>query len=289
MSDQAKGLTLAIVGILVLTPDTLLIRLIAVDEWRFLAWRGGLMAIGLLVVLLLRYGLGLPARIWAIGWPGLLVALAFATTTVLFQFAVQHTSVANVLVILSTAPLFAAVIGIVLLREAVSLPTWGAIAFCLLGVSMIFVNRIAHGGLFGDLCAIGAAAAIGLHFTLVRLAKEVDMSPALVVAAVMISLTGLAAAPTLYLDPRQAGLMLILGLVVLPVSFILLTLAPRLITAPEVSLVTLLETVLGPLWVWLVIHEEPPVETLAGGAVILATPAIHSLIGLRRARPAAAV
>jgi drug/metabolite transporter (DMT)-like permease len=283
-SNHAKGLTLGIIGVLLLSPDTLIIRLVDSDPWTFIAWRGALMFIGMFVIMTMRFGYTIFPRTYAIGWLGILIALLFALNNVFFQLSVQSTTVANTLVIVATAPLFAALFSVAFLRERVPTRTWIAIVVSALGVAMVFVGELGTGNLFGNLMALLSAVGLGIHFVLVRLASPIDMSPAIGVAGLFIMMIGLGAAPDLYLDPRQFGLLAILGLVLLPLSFVFLTRAPIYISAPEVSLIILLETILGPLWVWMAIAERPSVQTVAGGALIIVVLAIHAFISLRENR-----
>lgn len=283
-SDQAKGLLFGILGILIITPDALVIRLVGADPWSFMVWRGAFMAVGLLVLLSLRYHVRTPLAIWRIGWLGVLVGAAFAGVTMAFQFAISTTAVANVMVIISTAPLAAALLSWVLLRERTETHTWIAIVVCLLGMGMIFVGGVENPTYFGEICALVASVGLGLYFVLVRLGRPVDMAPAVMVGAIMMSLVSIPFAESLYLTPRQFQLTAMLALVILPLSFFFLSMAPRYLPAPEVGLIVLLETVIGPFWVWLVIGEVPAAQTIAGGFVILGTLAVHALVSMRRAR-----
>ena len=283
-SDHAKGLTFGILGVLLLSPDTLIIRLVDADPWTFIAWRGGLMTVGVMVIMVLRFGVTVAARTYAIGWLGLLIALLFAVNNVFFQLSVQNTTVANTLVILATAPLFAAVFSVAFLREQVPRRTWIVAMFSALGICMVFIGELQTENLFGNVAALISAVGLGIYFVLVRLGRPVDMSPAIGIAGIFVCLIGAGLASDLYLEPRQFGLLAVLGLILLPLSFVFLTRAPHYISAPEVSLVLLIETILGPLWVWIAITEEPPLQTIAGGGLIIIVLAIHAALSLRESR-----
>jgi len=283
-TNHAKGLTFGILGVLLLSPDTLIIRLVDADPWSFIAWRGGLMMIGMFVILALRFRHRLFARTFAIGWLGILIAILFALNNVFFQLSVQSTTVANTLVIIATAPLFAALFSVLFLRERVPTRTWVAIVVSAAGVALVFIGDIGAGSLFGNVAALISAVGLGVHFVLVRLARPVDMSPAIAVAGLFIMVIGMVMATDLYLDPRQFGLIAILGLILLPLSFAFLTRAPNHIPAAEVSLIILLETILGPLWVWLAVAEQPPLQTVVGGALIILVLIIHSIMSLNGRR-----
>ena len=281
---HTKGLVLGVLGVLLLSPDTLIIRLVDTDPWTFIAWRGVLMSIGIFVILALRYGTELLPRIRAVGWWGLIIALIFTVNNIFFQLSVQSTLVANTLVILATSPLFAALFSVLFLNERVPARTWAAITLSLLGIALVFLGDLGGGDLFGNVAALLAAIGLGVHFVLVRRTSPIDMAPAIGIAGVLTCLAGMSVSANLYLDPGQFGYILVLGLVLLPASFALLTKAPQYIPAPEVSLILLLETILGPLWVWLAINEEPPLPTVLGGTLIFVVLAVHAVLSLRASR-----
>ena len=277
LKSRTKGYLLGVLGVLILSPDTLLIRLVDTSPWTFLTWRGGLMTIGMILVLSLSYRSKLLEKIHAIGWLGLLIALIFAINTTFFQLSVQTTNVANTLVIIATAPLFAAILSVIFLKERIPVRTWVTILICFLAVGLVFAGRLNGGHLFGNFAALISAIGLGTHFVLVRLKREVDMTPAIGLASLLTCFIGFNMSSDLYLEPQQLGFLAILGLILLPISFILLTRAPIYISAPEVSLVILLETILAPIWVWLAIQEEPPLTTLIGGGIIIIALAIHAI------------
>ena len=282
--EHVKGLAIVTLGVLILTPDTLLIRLIATDHWTLLAWRGPLQSLGLTLILLAVYRGGVLARFRAIGGAGLLTVATAAAAMVLFVVAVAHTSVANALVIVASAPFFAAVASRLFLGERIARRTWIAILVALCGIALLSLESLGRGTLVGDLAALGTALAMGLNFTIVRARRTINMIPAMALAGLLVGLAVNLVQPPQALDQTQTLLVLVMGLLVVPVSFALLTLGPRYIPAPEVGLLLLLETVIGPFWVWLAIGEAPGALALAGGALVVATLATHSALALRRAR-----
>ncbi len=283
-SHHRRGLTITTLGVLVLSPDSLLVRLIAVDQWTMVFWRGILMALALALFYGIAYRRGALDRFRAIGAAGLAIAGIFAAGTILFVVALNHTSVANTLVIISAAPLFAAIFSRVFLAEAVSPRTWAAILAALGGIGIIVSGSVRGGTMDGDLAALGTAVCMAGGLSLVRRRRDLDMVPAMALSGLLSALIVLPLAAPLALDPRQAGLFLLLGLIVLPVSFGLITLGPRYLPAPEVALVLLLETVLGPYWVWLVIGETPSSRAFIGGSIVIGVLILHSALALRGTR-----
>jgi len=282
---QVFGLAIALTGVLVLTPDALLIRLVSADRATLLFWRVLLEGLTLWIVLALYYRGRLLAVTLAMGRIGLLAVGVFAVSTILFVTSITHTKAANTLFILSTAPLFAAVISWLVLRERVALRTWVAIVCALVGIGIIFGGGLGGGTMLGDALAIGTAISLAAQLSIARHARAVSLVPALATAMLLVALlVGPTFASPLSVSRLDVLWLGLLGCVVLPVAFGLLTLAPRYIPSPEVSLIMQLEAVLGPLWVWAGVGEVPPVATFIGGGIVLATLVTHSILGLRAYR-----
>ena len=291
LADHQRGLLITTLGVLVLTPDSLLVRLIGMEPFSLLVWRGVLQALGVLIILRLFHGSRALDQIYAIGKWGVLLATVFTGSTLFFILALAHTAVADVLVIVAVAPLVAALLSRSFLGEAVPGRTWLAIAFTLVGIGLLVFEDLGSGSLYGDLAALGCAVCIGTSLTITRHRRAVSMVPAMALAGAMTAVVALPLA--LWLEGGsmsagglQLGYILAMGLLVVPVSFALITVGPRYLPAPEVGLLMLLETVLGPLWVWLVLSEDPGPWALAGGAVVVATLAGHALAGARRSKTA---
>ncbi len=279
------GLMITTLGVLVLSPDSLLVRLIAVDQWTMVFWRGILTALALTLFLGVTYRRGTVDRFRAVGAAGLVIAGIFAAGTILFVVALNHTSVANTLVIISAAPLFAAIFSRVFLAEVVSPRTWAAIVAALGGIGVIVSGSFQGGTTDGDLAALGTAVCMAGGLSLIRRGRDRNMVPAMALSGLLSAVLVLPLASPLAPDQGQAGLLLLLGLIVLPVSFGLITLGPRYLPAPEVALVLLLETVLGPYWVWLVIGETPSSRAFIGGSIVIGALILHSALALRGDRP----
>ncbi|WP_282609560.1 DMT family transporter [Pelagibius sp. Alg239-R121] len=255
-----------------------------VDHWTGLVWRGSLQSLGLILFLSFLYRGRVFEVFRSIGLLGLLLAVVFTGSTILFLISISFTLVANTLVIISAAPFFAAAFSLIFLKEAVARHTWIAIVTAFAGIALLTLDSEGQGTIIGDLAALAVAALMGAYFTIVRATREVDMIPAMAVSGAMVAVIAfpLAAFPAMSQDQiLAAGAM---GFLVAPISFALITIGPRYLPAPEVSLLLLIETVLGPLWVWLVINEEPGLMSLIGGAVVVTTLLAHSIYGLRRYR-----
>lgn len=283
LSDTAKGYLITLGGVAVITPDTLLIRLADVEPFTLAVTRG---VLGGLVVLalsaLLQRGVG--ALFHGINRWILAAALIEGVGLVLFVAALSHTTAANVLILFATTPMMAAVMGQLFLGERVGRATWAAIAACFVGVVVVGSGSLGSVHLFGDVLALIDAVTVALFFVVVRHHREVSMVPAMGLGLLLAALMAAPFAAFPAIGGAQLGWVLLAGLVVVPVSLMLLTLGPRYIGAPEVAMLTLLETVIGPFWVWLVLAETPGPRSLAGGAIIVVTLFLHGLWQLRAGR-----
>ncbi len=282
--NYARGFAMATVGIVVVSPDALLVRLIETDVWTLLFWRGLLSALALGVFLAARHRSATPEILRTIGRLDVVAALLLAATAVLFVIAIRLTTVANALVIVATMPLFAAALGRVFLREAVPRQTWIAVATVFAGITVIFAGSLGGGNPVGDLSAVGAAFSFAGALVIFRRTRAVDMAPTVALSGLILAVVVAPLATPLAIDARSLAYLLVLGALVRPISFMLLVTAPRYLPAPDVALVMLLESVLGPLWVWLVLAEVPARETFLGGAVILGTLILLAIHGVRHNR-----
>lgn len=272
-------------------PDTLLIRLAQAqgcDQWTIAFWRGVLAAIGLLVFYRIMEGKGalkegLRPDPWLI-----MAAAVMALQALAFLLSVTNTSVANTLVIIATGPLFTALFAWMFLKEQPPLRTWVTIAAALAGMLVIFHHDLSGAGLFGDALALVSSIGLGSMFVILRHRKTVNMMPAMAVGIFVSALAVLPAATPFSVSAAGFGLLVLQGLLVLPLSFGLLTLGPRYLPAPEVSLLLLMETVLAPWIVWMVVGEPVSRTTMIGGAVILIALAVNAGLGLHNRAHAAA-
>jgi len=272
----------AFAGIILLSPESLLIRLVEVDRWTLLFWRGTLMCVGLLVasVILARSA----AVIGAIGKAGMLVAVLFGIQTVLFIVSITNTEVANTLVAVSAAPLFAAIYQRVFFGQPIGRRLLAVIAGAMLGIGIMMSGSLGRGNVWGDLAGLGAAAGLGGSFVVIRRHRDRTMVPAMGLGGLVAAFLALPLASPLAATASDFRYLAISGLVVLPLGFGLLAVAPRYIPGAEVALITLLETVLGPLWVWLALGEVPAPAAVVGGSLVIGALAFNSAAMLRASR-----
>lgn len=260
----------------------------AADEWQILFYR----SIGIVAALLIFIAMRNRGALWPAfqraGLNGVVAGVCLAIGFICFIFSITHTTVANTLFLLAAAPFIAAVLGRIVLGERVRRATWIAIVAASAGVAIMVGEGFAGGGLFGDLTALGAAAAFAGFSVVLRRGRGVDMLPAVClagfftwIAAGVMALTGGGLAVT----GPDLVVCLAYGALAISVSLVLFTLGSRSVPAAELTLLSLSEVVLGPLWVWLFFAETPGGLTLIGGGVLLAAISGHALSGMRRRQP----
>ncbi len=273
-TEYRKGVILVAIGALLFAPDSLMLRLMALDQWPTLFWRGLVGGGAITLLLFCLHGSRYPARIRALGLNGVAFVIVFCATSFCFVFAVRETSIANTLFIVSTSPVFSALISWAVLGERPDRRTVRTIVLALGGVGIIAYGGASEEGgpntLAGDLAALGAACMLASSFVIARTVRPLDMTPlvgpsGLVSAAIASLFVADFTIPEATIPP-----MLAMGILIMPAATLCLTLGPRYIPAPEVSLLMLIEAVVGPLIVWWALREYPGDMTMIGGGIVLA-------------------
>lgn len=284
-SKYFLGATLVLAGGLCLSTSGIIVRQIeTADGWQIMFYRGIAFVVTVLVFLSLRYHGRLLRPFQAIGWNGVIVALALSLGSICYLFALLLTSVASALFIISAAPFFTAVLAWIVIGERVRPVTWLAMSISLCGIVLMFWDGFANGRVLGSVVALGVVVAFGIMLVLIRRSKGVDMVPAICLGgltAAAIAAVMLDSFVVSYHDFAFASLM---GSAQFGGGFILITLGARYVPAAEVALLTLVEPVLGPVWVWIGVDEVPSPFTLAGGAIVLAAVIMQAIAGLRQER-----
>jgi len=281
ITHHALGIQLATIGVLVLSFDALLIRLADADPWSIAFWRGGLMMCSLSVV---QWLTGKPEQLQILAkyWKAtLMLAAMYGVSGTLFVLALTHTSTANTVVILSSSAFFAVFFSWLLLRERVLLRTWMAIILSVIGVLVVFSGSIGYASWRGDVIALLLSLLMGLLLSLMRRYSQLPRIPIVALSGLIMMLLVAPFSAPLSLPGDRYLWLAIMGLVQIPLASVLIMNATRYLSSPEVSLFLLIETVFGPIWVWLVLNEQAPLMTLFGGAIILGTIITHSVLALR--------
>ena len=281
LTDQQKGSLLAFVAVMFITPDSLFIRLSNIDTWGLVFYRGIIPFLTVFLGMLLIYKLNFFKIFINSGIHGLIYVITFSITNITFVVSIQNTNVANTLVMIATAPMLSAVLSAIFLKEPTDKKTLISIIITFISVIYIFSDSFKLGNVYGDVLGFVTAIGLAISAVTIRSAKSKNLVPAAVVGKLFVGTFALFFIESFVLENKDLIIVPLMCILCVAIPFVLVTIAPRFIPAAEVNLFFLLETIIGPIWVWLIIKEQPTTETLIGGIVIIITIAIHSFLKLK--------
>ena len=282
LTNQQKGSLLAFVAVIFITPDSLFIRLSSIDTWGLVFYRGIIPFITVFFGMLLIYRLNFFKTLFTSGYHGIIYIITFSVTNITFVVSIQNTNVANTLVMIATAPMLSAILSTFFLKELPDKKTWISIIITFAAIIYIFYDSMKLGNFYGDILGFITAIGLAVGAITIRSAKSKNLVPAAVVGKLFVATFALLFIESFVLVEKDRIIVPLMCILCVAIPFVLVTIAPRFIPAAEVNLFFLLETILGPIWVWLIIKEQPSIETLQGGAIIIVTIAIHSFLKLRK-------
>ena len=282
LSNQHKGSLLAFVAVMLITPDSIFIRLSNIETWGMLFYRGAIPFVVVLIGLIFFYKNNLLKALVGIGYPGIFYVISFSICNITFIISIQNTNVANTLVMIAMAPMLSAILGSIFLKEVPDQKTWIAIIITLISVTYIFHDSMEMGNFYGDLFGLITAFGLACNAVIARYAKNRDLVPSAVIGKLCVAVFAFFFVDSFSLVGTDLIIVPLMCVMCVAIPFVLVTIAPRFIPAEEVNLFFLLETIIGPFWVWMVIKEQPSIETIQGGLVIILTIAIHSYLKLKK-------
>jgi len=283
MNDHSKGLLITLIGVVFVVPDSIMVRLISSDPMVTAFWRSLTAGIFVAIFVLLTMRDKVMNTITQMGRAGWMYCVLIGTTSPAFVLAVLNTSVANVVLIFASMPIFSALLSFLILSERPSRQLLLTSSFVFVGLAIIGLGSSggADANWIGDLWAVYIVIAFSLALTLLRRQKHISMLP-----AIPIGYIGAAFAMFWFIDPLETiatdGAFYVMHGVLIAASTCGLTLGPRYISATEVSLLILLESVFAPVLAWLVLSEIPAHSTILGGVLILSALVVYNIILIRQ-------
>lgn len=280
MRHPLSGLALATFGALALSPDALFMRLSGMSGYQMVGWRGLMMGLVMLMLwTLISRDKGRDLVLMASGMGVVIIGCQYLNAT-LFALGIAHAPVAVMLLAVATVPVFAALFARLIIGEPTRRATWITILAVLFGISLaVFGGKgafaLTSNALLGALAGLGVAIVLALTFVILRARPELPIPLLIGLGAVLAGMTGVTITGPARMTDGAVWAIAICGVVILPVSFFSLSLASRHTHASNVSLLLLLETVLGPFWVWLVVGETPTPMMLLGGVIVVGSLAVY--------------
>ena len=263
------------------------IRLIEdAQVWQILFYRSFSLSFLLYCVIRLRTGSSPFALAFASGWSGIIGALALVAAYTGGIYAIQTTSVANAMLLFASAPFMAALLGLIVLRESVRWQTWVAIALACAGITVMVWDKSGATVWSGNLAALGSAFGFAVFTVTLRWNRSTETLPTVFLsglfAIVIMGAICLTLGLSFTLTPRDTGIALAMGFFQVGAGLVFYTLGSKTVPAVELTLLSLAEVVLAPLWVWLALGELPSQFTFVGGSILLLAIAFNALSGKRR-------
>lgn len=281
MSPHRRGLALVAGGVVLWSGGGLLARLAGTDSWTILCVRSVFACLFLLTFIAIRQRGRVADSFRALGWAGVLVACLFVTASTSFMNALNYTTVANIMFMQAMSPFVAGLLGWLLMRERVAWHTVAAMLAALAGIGVMVWGSISAGRGFGDLLAVIMTVCTAGAIVVMRWHREVDMTAAACLATGLAMVISFPLATPSSVSWMGFTVLAVFGCVQMGCGLILVVAGSRKIPAAETALLTVLESILAPLWVWLALAENPGPAALAGGAIVLAALVIHTLIDFR--------
>jgi drug/metabolite transporter (DMT)-like permease len=282
LSSRGQGYICAIAAPLCWSVGGVVMRTVETGPWEIVFWRA--LAHSVCMPLLLVFALRVPVMrdLRNAGGFYMLSAAMVSTTLILHVLAMTSTTVANALLLQSVSPLIVALLARFVLGEAVSAASWFAIALAFAGLGLVVGASLGEGALAGKFAALAVAVASAINVTVIRKTRaSLDLRSAQIPAAVFAASIAFLLGDPFATSAGDAWLLMGLGFVQMTVGINLFYSALRRLSPVEVTLIALLEPVLGPLWTWMAVGEVPAQGTLVGGGVLLAALAFNTLVTAR--------
>ena len=283
--NYTYGVTLVIIGGVFLSLSGILLRNVeSASGWQILFYRGLAFSSMLFFILLLKYRAGIIDAFRAIGRPGVWASIVLGLGSICYVYAILLTTVANAVFIIGAAPLATAFVGWIILKERTSKFGIIAMLISLIGIGLMFADGLLEGRWLGNVVALLVVASFVVFLMIVRSHRQVDMLPATCLAGlVMAGVAGLAA-DNLIISNHDLIISLLMGFVQFGIGFLCFTIATRYIMASEVALFALTESILGPIWVWIGVGEQPSLLTIFGSGIVLVCVSSYCIVGIRDER-----
>jgi drug/metabolite transporter, DME family len=290
-SDPAylKGVALTLFTAVAWSATGLIFRYIEeASSWQIVFFRSVMLTSVLAVVFLAQHRFGLLRAILGVGLSGLIAAGCLGIGSVFYLHAITKTTIANVAFVVSSAPFMAAALARIILHEPVARRTWLCIGIALMGVAVMVAEGFVLGGWVGILLALGSAATSAGYTIALRWGRTRDNAPVVLLAGLITMTVSAPFVGSFTISSHDLALCALQGIVISASCNVIYTVCARHVPAAELQLLSLAESVLSPLWVWLLLAEVPTQWTLVGGVIVLGAVLIQAMAAWPRTRPRAA-
>ena len=267
---KIPGPVLCVMGAFFLSYGGLLVKSFeGADLWQILLYRSIFCFLTVGVFLFFAYKKETPKKFKISGFPGLLAGFFISLGFTAYVFAMYNTTIANVNFTITTQTIFLALFGYLFLKEKISVYTLISIILAMSGVLLMIGNSLSTGGFLGNIVALVTPISFAVLITIVRKYPNVDMVPAMFIAAFLSAMYASFLVNSFYISPKDLLLSFLLGTFQIGFGFICITIGSKSTPAAIVGILMLVEAILGPIWAWIFINETPQLIVIIGGAIIM--------------------
>lgn len=282
MTNNAKGLALTSLGVFIMSLESLFIKFTTVSPFLFSFYIGIFMFISMFSTFIFKEKAVLKKALNT-NLPMMIVcAILMGTSNIFFITAVKTTTVANVVIIFSTAALFSALFAYLFYKEKITKNIIIASFFMFVGLFIIFNDKLEIGSIEGNIYALFCTALFATSYVLLSRYKDMNRVILTAFSGLALSIIAFFFCDELTIDFRTLAVVMIMGLLISPISRVLLGTGAKYISASEVSLLMIIETIMAPIWVWIFLNEVPSSYTFIGGSIIIVTLIINSIYTLKK-------
>ena len=282
MTNNAKGLALTSLGVFIMSLESLFIKFTTISPFLFSFYIGIFMFISMISTFIFKEKAVLKKALTT-NLPMMIVcAILMGTSNIFFITAVKTTTVANVVIIFSTAALFSALFAYLFYKEKITKNIIIASFFMFVGLFIIFNDKLEIGSIEGNIYALFCTALFATSYVLLSRYKDMNRVILTAFSGLALSIIAFFFCDELTIDFKTLTVVMIMGLLISPISRVLLGTGAKYIRASEVSLLMIIETIMAPIWVWIFLNEVPSSYTFIGGSIIIATLIINSIYTLKK-------
>ena len=282
MTNNAKGLALTSLGVFIMSLESLFIKFTTVSPFLFSFYIGIFMFISMFSSFILNKKESIKSELTTNLSILIVCSILMGTSNIFFITAVKTTTVANVVIIFSTAALFSALFAYLFFKVKITKNIFYASFFIFLGLYIIFNDQLDIGSFEGNIYALLCTALFATSFVLLSRYKDMNRVILTAFSGLSLSMIAFFFCDELAIDFKTLIIVMFMGLVISPFSRVLLGNGAKYISASEVSLLMIIETIMAPIWVWIFLNEVPSSYTFIGGSIIVTTLIVNSLYTLKR-------
>ena len=282
MTNNAKGLALTSLGVFIMSLESLFIKFTTISPFLFSFYIGIFMFISMISTFVFKEKAVLKKAFNSSMLILIVCAILMGTSNIFFITAIKTTTVANVVIIFGTAALFSALFAYIFFKEKITINIIIASFFMFVGLFVIFNDELEVGSLDGNIYALLCTSLFAMSFVLLSRYKQMDRVLLTALSGLVLSIIAFFFCEDLAIDLKTLAVVMTMGLLISPISRVLLGTGAKYISASEVSLLMIIETIMAPIWVWIFLNEVHSSYTFIGGSIIVATLVANSLYTLRK-------